>query len=164
MKYWPLSQLVNLKVKKYEKYVLRGFSAGVFCTTLILLIGYMLMNDENKQMIDETAAQAYVKEQGFHVLTDDEIDKLIEEKLELDKQQEEVPKEETTITTEIKIESGMLPQEIAQQLEEAGIIEYSEDFTSFLKEFNYSQKLRVGTYQVNNQQSYKELADLFSKS
>ncbi|ASV68999.1 endolytic transglycosylase MltG [Cytobacillus sp. FSL W7-1323] len=147
-----------------KKYVLRGFSAGVFCTTLILLIGYMLMNDENKQMIDETAAQAYVKEQGFHVLTDDEIDKLIEEKLELDKQQEEVPKEETTITTEIKIESGMLPQEIAQQLEEAGIIEYSEDFTSFLKEFNYSQKLRVGTYQVNNQQSYKELADLFSKS
>ncbi|MED1607389.1 hypothetical protein P4U90_18865 [Cytobacillus kochii] len=147
-----------------KKYVLRGFSAGVFCTTLILLISYMLMNDENKQMIDETAAQAYVKEQGFHVLTDDEIDKLIEEKLELDKQQEEVPKEETTITTEIKIESGMLPQEIAQQLEEAGIIEYSEDFTSFLKEFNYSQKLRVGTYQVNNQQSYKELADLFSKS
>ncbi|MCA1025482.1 endolytic transglycosylase MltG [Cytobacillus kochii] len=147
-----------------KKYVLRGFSAGVFCTAFILLIGYMLMNEENKQMIDKTAAQAYVKEQGFHVLTDDEIDKLIEEKLELDKQQEEVPKEETTITTEIKIESGMLPQEIAQQLEEAGIIEYSEDFTSFLKEFNYSQKLRVGTYQVNNQQSYKELADLFSKS
>ena len=128
-----------------KKYVLRGFSAGVFCTAFILLIGYMLMNEENKQMIDK-------------------IDKLIEEKLELDKQQEEVPKEETTITTEIKIESGMLPQEIAQQLEEAGIIEYSEDFTSFLKEFNYSQKLRVGTYQVNNQQSYKELADLFSKS
>ncbi|WP_281202256.1 hypothetical protein [Cytobacillus kochii] len=147
-----------------KKYVLRGFSAGVFCTAFILLIGYMLMNEENKQMIDKTAAQAYVKEQGFHVMTDDEIDKLIEEKLELDKQQEEVPKEETTITTEIKIESGMLPQEIAQQLEEAGIIEYSEDFTSFLKEFNYSQKLRVGTYQVNNQQSYKELADLFSKS
>lgn len=147
-----------------KKYVLKGFSAGVFCTAFILLIGYMLMNEENKQMIDKTAAQAYVKEQGFHVLTDDEIDKLIEEKLELDKQQEEVPKEETTITTEIKIESGMLPQEIAQQLEEAGIIEYSEDFTSFLKEFNYSQKLRVGTYQVNNQQSYKELADLFSKS
>ncbi|MEK5106571.1 hypothetical protein MHI57_07345 [Cytobacillus sp. FSL K6-0129] len=147
-----------------KKYVLRGFSAGVFCTAFILLIGYMLMNEENKQMIDKTAAQAYVKEQGFHVLTDDEIDKLIEEKLELDKQQEEVAKEETTITTEIKIEIGMLPQEIAQQLEEAGIIEYSEDFTSFLKEFNYSQKLRVGTYQVNNQQSYKELADLFSKS
>ncbi|MBD7935853.1 MULTISPECIES: endolytic transglycosylase MltG [Cytobacillus] len=149
-----------------NKYLLRAFSTGVFCTTLILLIGYMLMNDENKdkQMIDKTKAQTYVKEQGYHVLTDDEIDKLVEEKLELNKQQEELPKEDTTITTEIKIESGMLPQEIAKQLEEAGIIEYSEDFTSFLKEFNYSQKLRVGTYKVNNQQSYKELADLFSKS
>lgn len=149
-----------------NKYLLRAFSTGVFCTTLILLIGYMLMNDENKnkQMIDKTKAQTYVKEQGYHVLTDDEIDKLVEKKLELNKQQEELPKEDTTITTEIKIESGMLPQEIAKQLEEAGIIEYSEDFTSFLKEFNYSQKLRVGTYKVNNQQSYKELADLFSKS
>lgn len=149
-----------------NKYLLRAFSTGVFCTTLTLLIGYMLMNDENKdkQMIDKTKAQTYVKEQGYHVLTDDEIDKLVEEKLELNKQQEELPKEDTTITTEIKIESGMLPQEIAKQLEEAGIIEYSEDFTSFLKEFNYSQKLRVGTYKVNNQQSYKELADLFSKS
>lgn len=62
----------------------------------------------------------------------------------------------------ITVVGGMGSEQVAQLLMDAGIIDDAADFDSFLNRNGYSTRIEIGTYEINNQMTYEEIANILS--
>ena len=63
-------------------------------------------------------------------------------------------------TAEITVVGGMGSQQVAQLLEDAGMIESASDFDSYLNRNGYSTRIEIGTFEINSNMTYEEMATL----
>lgn len=66
-------------------------------------------------------------------------------------------------TVRITIKSGMGSEEVAELLRDAGIIDDTADFDSYLNNNGYSTRIETGTFQINSSMTYQEIAELLCK-
>ncbi|MBE5945969.1 MAG: endolytic transglycosylase MltG [Lachnospiraceae bacterium] len=87
---------------------------------------------------------------------------------EVTTQEEEEP--ETTsapdgsyVEATIEVVSGMSSYEIAQLLQEVGIIDDAADFDAYLNQNGYSTQLKINTYTFNSDMTYEDIAEALIK-
>lgn len=93
--------------------------------------------------------------------SDDEADSESEDETEENNEEddeEEPEEEEEVLTTTVTLEEGQPSSVATQQLENAGIIEDRLEFDLFLDDNDYAVLVRPGSYEVNSDMSFEELA------
>lgn len=75
---------------------------------------------------------------------------------------EEGTEEDEVIETKVKLESGMPPSNISDSLEDAGIIDDAMEFNDYLEDNDYSGSVKPGTYKVNSEMSFDEIAEIIT--
>ena len=63
-------------------------------------------------------------------------------------------------TAKITVVGGMGSQQVAQLLEDAGMIESASDFDSYLNRNGYSTRIEIGTFEINSNMTYEEMATI----
>lgn len=66
--------------------------------------------------------------------------------------------DDTYVTAKITVASGMSSTQVAQMLQEAGIISDYLDFDAYLTANGYSTQIRVKTTEFNSKMTYEEIA------
>ena len=82
-----------------------------------------------------------------------------EKKKEQETEKEEPKKEEVSIT----IKGGEVCREIAQDLQEKGLVKDAEDFRKYMQDHNYARYIRVGTFTLEKGMNYSEIAKVLTK-
>ncbi|WP_394137487.1 hypothetical protein [Cytobacillus oceanisediminis] len=151
----------------------RAFAFGVLVSVLIMGSAYFFNTDDlpADAKLDESSAKEFLIREGYIVLTEEEHASLLEPLHEDSKetaanseeQTEKHPPESPT-AYHLKIASGMTPGEIAEQLEKENIVDDAAEFSNYLDEYGYSKKVQLGTFELNNQMSYKDIAKKITKS
>ena len=109
-------------------------------------------NDTQKQTERDTSS-----EQND---TPKESEKKAEEKKKTqDTEKEETKKEKVSIT----IKGGEVCREIAQDLQEKGLVKDAEDFRKYMQDHNYARYIRVGTFTLEKGMNYSEIAKVLTK-
>lgn len=75
---------------------------------------------------------------------------------------EDVPSGDYTTAT-IEVVSGMSSYDIAQLLENAGIVDSASDFDTYLNANGYSTQLKINKYTFNSNMTYEEIAEALIK-
>ena len=156
---------------------LRGTTFGVLLATGILAFVYyttpkeviVTENTENEYSTD--SAIAYLEEQGYEVAKKDVVEQDVSEEENESTDPEEVEEQEDTVEEEAEesteetvkayqlvIESGMSSVTVSNLLYENGIVDDARAFDSYLVNHGYQSVIRPGTYDVNEQMSYEEIA------
>jgi hypothetical protein len=146
--------------------LLRGIALGVLLATGILTFVYYTNTQEvivKEKDYTVEAAVSYLQKQDYEVVKKDPI-KLnvsqpeeLEETENLEKETEESV-EEKEMEYQLVIERGMSSIAVAELLYENGIVDDASKFNDYLEENDFEGIIRVGTYQLNEQMSYKEIA------
>ena len=109
-------------------------------------------NDTQKQTERDTSS-----EQND---TSKESEKKAEEKKKAQEtEKEETKKEKVSIT----IKGGEVCREIAQDLQEKGLVKDAEDFRKYMQDHNYARYIRVGTFTLEKGMNYSEIAKVLTK-
>ena len=110
-------------------------------------------NDTQKQTERDTSS-----EQND---TPKESEKKAEEKKKKaqETEKEETKKEKVSIT----IKGGEVCREIAQDLQEKGLVKDAEDFRKYMQDHNYARYIRVGTFTLEKGMNYSEIAKVLTK-
>ena len=109
-------------------------------------------NDTQKQTERDTSS-----EQND---TPKESEKKEEEKKKAQEtEKEETKKEKVSIT----IKGGEVCREIAQDLQEKGLVKDAEDFRKYMQDHNYARYIRVGTFTLEKGMNYSEIAKVLTK-
>ena len=74
-------------------------------------------------------------------------------------EKEETKKEKVSIT----IKGGEVCREIAQDLQEKGLVKDAEDFRKYMQDHNYARYIRVGTFTLEKGMNYSEIAKVLTK-
>lgn len=69
-------------------------------------------------------------------------------------------KEKVSIT----IKGGEVCREIAQDLQEKGLVKDAEDFRKYMQDHNYARYIRVGTFTLEKGMNYSEIAKVLTKN
>jgi len=158
---------------------LRAFAAGMFVT--VCLIGaFYYLNEENTPedaapAITEAEAKAFLEAKDFSVMTNDELSALRRQLAEEEKKKEPPtpsapekpePKEtkETNLAYQLEIKSGMLSHEIADMLANEKIVDDADQFEAYLEDNGYSKRIQLGTFELEANMSYKEIAKIITKT
>lgn len=54
-------------------------------------------------------------------------------------------------------------REIAQDLQEKGLVKDAEDFRKYMQDHNYARYIRVGTFTLEKGMNYSEIAKVLTK-
>ena len=109
-------------------------------------------NDTQKQTERDTSS-----EQND---TPKESEKKAEEKKKAQEtEKEETKKEKVSIT----IKGGEVCREIAQDLQEKGLVKDAEDFRKYMQDHNYARYIRVGKFTLEKGMNYSEIAKVLTK-
>lgn len=76
-----------------------------------------------------------------------------------DTSKESEKKEKVSIT----IKGGEVCREIAQDLQEKGLVKDAEDFRKYMQDHNYARYIRVGTFTLEKGMNYSEIAKVLTK-
>lgn len=71
----------------------------------------------------------------------------------------EEDKDDSYVTVKITITSGMNSTQVAELLQNSGIIDDYRDFDAYLNANGYSTMIRVKTCQLNSKMTYEEIAE-----
>lgn len=63
----------------------------------------------------------------------------------------------------VSVKQGEVCRELAEDLQEKGLITDAEEFRNFMKEYGYDDLLRVGEYELEKGMTYLEIAKIFTK-
>lgn len=63
----------------------------------------------------------------------------------------------------ITIKGGEVCREIAQDLQEKGLVKDAEDFRKYMQDHNYARYIRVGTFTLEKGMNYSEIAKVLTK-
>lgn len=75
------------------------------------------------------------------------------------KKKEDKKEESEEITVEIK--KGEVCRQLAEELEQIGLVEYAETFRKYMQQLGYDDRIKVGTYTLKRGMTEKEIADTF---
>ncbi|MCM3704519.1 MULTISPECIES: hypothetical protein [Cytobacillus] len=149
----------------------RAFAFGILIAVIAFFTAYFLNKPEQTEnrTIDENSAKDFLQAKGYTVLSNEEYTLLLQTDAKDQTENKEVKEEPAEENTEQKvyqltIESGMTPGEIAAILEKASVIDQAADFGNYMEEYGYSKKIQLGTFELNHNMSYKEIAKIITKS
>ncbi|EWG08942.1 hypothetical protein ABE29_09540 [Cytobacillus firmus] len=154
----------------------RAFAFGILIAVIAFGTAYFLNKPEQSEqrIMDENSAKKLLQANGYTVLTDEEYALLQQTEAKDQDEKKEVkeePAEENTEQEEesqkvykLTIERGMTPGEIAALLEKASVIDQAADFGNYLEEYGFSKKIQLGTFELTQNMSYKEIAKIITKS
>lgn len=160
-----------------DKTALRFLALGFFVSA-ILLSGYGLLSSgpslsaeersykeryeelvaENNSSSDSVAEQP---SDSSNEPAEASEDSSVEDVTDSSEEAQEQPKEENNtdaISTVIVIEQGDPSSFASTQLQNQGIVESALEFNDFLENNNYTGRLRPGSYEVNSDMSFEEIA------
>ena len=75
------------------------------------------------------------------------------------KKKEDKTEESEEITVEIK--KGEVCRQLAEELEQIGMVEDAETFRKYMQQLGYDDRIRVGTYTLKRGMTAKEIAETF---
>ncbi|SFD54352.1 hypothetical protein SAMN05216238_102141 [Lentibacillus persicus] len=170
------------------KQTIRSFAIGLLTAGLVMLgifyFGDYSQSDAQGNLTTEEMIKT-VESEGYHVLTESEyISASVQsedsaetnegeentqedssdedENTDTDGEQEENSgnAEETEQTSyTLTVESGVIPSEISQTLEDNDIIEDAGAFTSFMEDEGYSQLIQLGEFDLSSNMDHHEIAE-----
>lgn len=124
-------------------------------------------NDETEKL-PETTETITEDMSSENEITEGETTEGASTESEVTTQEEEEP--ETTsapdgsyVEATIEVVSGMSSYEIAQLLQEVGIIDDAADFDAYLNQNGYSTQLKINTYTFNSDMTYEDIAEALIK-
>ncbi len=153
----------------------RAFALGILISVSLIGAFYYINKKEENKLTSEKA-RAFLEADGFVVLTNEQFNNTEKELAEAEekatkaetelKEKQTAPQinqEEAIIIFNLKIVSRMLLQDVAQQLEEAKIIDDAGQFKQYMVDYGFSRKLQPGTYKLTSDMSFKEIAKMITK-
>lgn len=151
---------------------LQSFSLGILVATIILSVIYFNESEKDRDVTEkmtEIDMKAQLEEQGYHILTTEQFEKLQAQKSPEVNNDSDLPVAEKNdaqekVTFLLEINSGMNSESISRLLKEEGIIKDSKEFDEYLQETGYSIKIQIGSYELSSTMSYKEIAQRITKS
>lgn len=176
------------------KQPVRFFAIGLFTASFIMFIIFLLNNTSNEdadlsvdEMIESIEADGYrvITEEDYITYTvnkdianeeekeakDNATDKPKETDQEDSKDDDSTQSESENETEDqsvksynVKIKSGMMPEEVAQLLEDNEIIDDAFSFATYLEDNGYSPYVQIDSYQVTSEMSNKEIAEKITKN
>lgn len=84
-------------------------------------------------------------------------------KKDKDKKQEETQNSEAPEEVSITIRGGEVCRQIAQKLQDKGLVKDAEEFRKYMQEHDYAKYIRVGTFTLKKGMSYSEIAQVLTK-
>lgn len=171
------------------KYFLRGLGSGIIFGAVIMLVAYMTSGSyklSDKEIISRAEKLGMVFEENDTASDSDaqkesdkktdaadepaSVDATTEAQQTADATTEETGETMTTATASqgdfatatITVVGGMGSEEVARLLEDAGIVESAADFDSFLNQNGYSTRIEIGSFEINSQMTYEEIANILS--
>ena len=136
------------------KYYLRGLGTGILFATVILTISFAVRENSvqgNEQDITQkTTIQETTEETKIIETTTQEI--------------ETTQNSLNDYSVSVTVESGMSSEGVAAMLERAGVIENASEFDEYLRQNDYSKIISVGTYNIEPNSSYEEIAKIITKT
>ncbi|WP_010678125.1 endolytic transglycosylase MltG [Bacillus timonensis] len=166
-----------------DKYLLRGISIGIIVSTIVF--GSMYYSGNEKTPINEKQVDQFLQQEGFKKISIEEYNKLQEKQDKVPPVKKEnnqpsqptvPPKEDITEKTEspkeekppkiiyvLTIDTGMYSSEIADALAKAKIIADADEFNQYLVEHDLNTAIQIGTYEVTNEMSIEEIANIITK-
>lgn len=79
------------------------------------------------------------------------------------KDKKEKKKNSSSKTVTINISSGMASSEISALLQEKKVIDSAEDFSNFLEDNEYSERVQIGKHKVKKGMSFSDIAKVITK-
>lgn len=156
-----------------NKYRLRAFSIGLaFAVGVIGTYYFFFLEKEvintHQPTIEE--AKQIISKHGLVVLSEEDLTDLTETKEKYLKQQErekntqKEPEPKQTISYTIKIKTGMTNEEIADLLEDNGIIENKRDFIDYMAINGYSKSIQIGSFTITDEMTLEDIAKALTES
>ncbi|MGD6815462.1 hypothetical protein ACQCVE_00110 [Metabacillus sp. 113a] len=150
---------------------IQAFSAGIISATAILSAAYFLSPKEEAvpAEITKKQVQTYLGSEGEVALPRDQYEALVkakEEAVSNDNKQKEAAKTEEAPRQEtyrFSIGDGMSTGEVAQIMEEGGIIPSAKEFASYLIDTDLHRKVRQGKYNLPTGLTNEEAAKYLVK-
>lgn len=168
---------------------LKSFASGmIIATSIFTAVYYFQPFNKREQKIVENdtltneEVQAYLNSNGYISIPEQTYDELVAKSKEFEaiknqtqkasepkppEQKETVPippspEVEKKIFT-LTVKSGMDSIQIANLLENAGIVDSGREFEQFLTKKDWTRSIQVGTYQLNSSMSYEEIGTIITK-
>ena len=172
------------------KYCLRGCGLGILVASLVFIVslhahggamsdekamqraselGMIMPDDTQTQEAETQTTELPVKETNLpdtqrttQAVTQKVPQNDTQKQTERDtssEQKEETKKEKVSIT----IKGGEVCREIAQDLQEKGLVKDAEDFRKYMQDHNYARYIRVGTFTLEKGMNYSEIAKVLTK-
>ncbi|QXE00430.1 endolytic transglycosylase MltG [Terribacillus sp. DMT04] len=152
------------------KQVIQGFAAALLLAGACMLVLYFASDDGTakttsaapikKEELDTEEMKTRLEKDDYYILSSKDYEELQKKTETKDKAK---TASEQTKKFQLKLESGMTSDEVAQLLEKKSILEDGDAFLTYLNVTNASKSLQVGTYDVNSDMSYDEITDLLTK-
>ena len=167
------------------KYYLRGLGVGIVVTAIILTIANhlgnkmsdediikragklgMVMKEEQPLFPEKNTEPATAEETTTEVLPETKTEATTEVPTEPETEATtEAPTEPETeapqpqyVTATITITRGMYSEAVSQAMQNEGLIDNWVDFNNYLSANGYSERLQTGSYTMNSEMSYQEMA------
>lgn len=144
---------------------LRAFSMGIFTTTVILWGVHTYDQQQeappSEPSLTEENVQGYLKEKEYMAISKHEYMELLNKTKE--KNQQQTPEPSVPKVTTIQIQEGTRAVDVANLLEQQGIVKSASEFQQYLANAQLANKLRVGTYQIMPNMSFTEIANILTK-
>ncbi|SEA97319.1 YceG-like family protein [Thalassobacillus cyri] len=149
------------------KLLVRAFALGLLACSSTFFIIWNSENTPHVQSMEKTIES--LNQQGYIIMEQTTYEQKLAQQHRPPKELEQskddkVSKEEKSSNNQnqekvvIKIEPGMSSSAIASILEKENMIMDQINFQQYLDEADYSRYLQVGTFELNNEMSYKEIA------
>lgn len=84
-------------------------------------------------------------------------------KKDKDTKKEEKKDSEAPEEVSITIKGGEVCRQIAQKLQDKGLVKDAEEFRKYMQEHDYAKYIRVGTFTLKKGMSYSEIAQILTK-
>lgn len=146
---------------------IRSFSLGLFIAASLLGATYYLhptspsiasVSEEELNMEDMVAK---IENEGYHVLTNEELDSLKKQNSTNDQEKAKSSKEshvEKIYVYSLDIVPGTTTEDISKKLENAGIIEEANELEQYMAVNDYSRFIQVGQATIDSNMSLSSIA------
>lgn len=168
-------------MKRMANNSLRSFASGMIIATSIFTAVYYfqpLFNKQGQKIVEndtvtDEEVQAYLNNKGYISIPEQTYDELVATSKEYEaiknhtqKPPEPTPpqvKETEKKTYTLTVKSGMDSIQIANLLEDSGIVDSGKKFEQFLTKNDWTRSIQVGTYKLSSSMSYEEIGKIITR-
>ncbi|MCM1245687.1 MAG: hypothetical protein NC293_08615 [Roseburia sp.] len=172
------------------KWFLRGLGLGIVLTALLLCVTYRASQKNNNvirqakelgmvfpeaetneaeqtaeqlasEVQNDAASGAAVSGEAVDVKTEEE--KKAEAKINESKEDIRKASRYNKNTKSFVVRSGLLSSSVSREMEEAGIIEDSDEFDEYLEKKGYARQVRSGTYKIPVGADFETIAKIITR-